>query len=213
MHGHSDGRYAASALLLDTTDVQTFVGMHRHDRDISNADLAALAALQRPIAAAMSFRAAVDDTVRLLQSSSCTVPGVPEVVPGRRRTLDAAARFCSEYEPTRPEGEVLALAAQGWTNHQIGRRLGITERTVRKHLTAVLRQSRRPRTCRRRGLVATPQRLTYPYGWALPSGGRAQVRVLVRPSPASAGQPETVDVAPWPEPADGGGTEAPECAD
>ena len=137
MHGHSDGRYAASALLLDTTDVQTFVGMHRHDRNFSNADLAALAALQRPIAAAMSFRAAVDDTVRLLQNSSCTVPGEPEVVPGRRRTLDAAVRLCGDYVPTRREGEVLTLAAQGWTNHQIGRRLGITERTVRKHLTAV----------------------------------------------------------------------------
>ena len=114
-----------------------FFGMHRHDRDFSDADLAAFAALQRPIAAAMSFRAALDDTVRMLQNSSSVPPGEPEVVPGRRRTLDAAARLCSDYEPTRREGEVLALAAQGWTNHQIGRRLGITERTVRKHLTAV----------------------------------------------------------------------------
>ena len=32
---------------------------------------------------------------------------------------------------------MLSLAAQGWTNRQIDRRLGITERTVRKHLEAV----------------------------------------------------------------------------
>jgi len=137
VHGHSDGRYPASAVLLNTPDVQTFVGIHRHDRDFSDADLAGLAALQRPIAAAMSFRAALDDTIQLLQNSSGMVQGEPEVVPGRRRTLDAAVRLCGDYVPSRREGEVLTLAAQGWTNHQIGRRLGITERTVRKHLTAV----------------------------------------------------------------------------
>jgi DNA-binding CsgD family transcriptional regulator len=137
MHGHSDGRYPASALLLNTPDIQIFVGIHRHDRDFSDADLAGLGALQRPIAAALAFRAALDDTVLLLRHSSSPVSGEPEFVPGRRRTLDAAVRLCSDYSPTRREGEVLALVAQGWTNYQIGRRLGITERTVRKHLTAV----------------------------------------------------------------------------
>jgi len=137
MHGHSDGRYPASALLLNTPDVQIFVGIHRHDRDFGDDDLAGLTALQHPVAAALSFRAALDDTVRLLQHSSSPVPGDPKVVPGRRRTLDAALRLCSDYAPTHREGEVLTLVAQGWTNHQVGRRLGITERTVRKHLTAV----------------------------------------------------------------------------
>jgi DNA-binding CsgD family transcriptional regulator len=32
---------------------------------------------------------------------------------------------------------VLALTAEGWTSSQIGRRLGISERTVRKHLGSV----------------------------------------------------------------------------
>jgi len=137
MHGPSDSRYPACALLFATSDVRVFMAIHRHDRDFSDADLTGLAALQRPIAAAMSFRAALDDTVGLLQNSSCMVPAEPEVVPERRRTLDAAVRLCGDYVPTRREGEVLTLAAQGWTNHQIGRRLGITERTVRKHLTAV----------------------------------------------------------------------------
>ncbi|HEX8509662.1 MAG TPA: LuxR C-terminal-related transcriptional regulator [Propionibacteriaceae bacterium] len=114
-----------------------FVALHRRSRDFNDAELAGLAALQRPVAAALAFRASLDDTVQLLRHSACPGPGEPEVVPGRRRTLDAAIRLCGDYVPTRREGEVLTLAAQGWTNHQIGRRLGITERTVRKHLTAV----------------------------------------------------------------------------
>jgi len=137
MHGTSDGLYLACALLLATGDRHIFIAIQRHNRDFNDGDLAGLTALQRPIAAAMSFRAALDDAVQLLQNSSSVVPGDPEVVPGRRRTLDAAVRLCGDYAPSRREGEVLTLAAQGWTNQQIGRRLGITERTVRKHLTAV----------------------------------------------------------------------------
>lgn len=137
LHGHTDGRYAAAALLLNKPDVRIFVGIQRHSRDFSDADLVALAALQRPIVAALSFRAALTDTVRLLQNGS-TAPLEPtaRAAPPLAPLLDAT-RLCGEYAPTRREGEVLALAAQGWTNHQIGRRLGITERTVRKHLTTV----------------------------------------------------------------------------
>jgi DNA-binding CsgD family transcriptional regulator len=137
MHGHFDGRYPASAVLLDTRETHIFLGIHRRARDFTDAELAGLAALQRPLAAALSFRAALDDTVQLLQNTGSGALGEPEFGPGRRRTLDAAVRLCEGYAPTRREGEVLALAAEGWTNHQIGRRLGITERTVRKHLTAV----------------------------------------------------------------------------
>ena len=32
------------------------------------------------------------------------------------------------------EAEVLALVADGWTNHKVGPVLAISERTVRKHL-------------------------------------------------------------------------------
>ncbi len=38
---------------------------------------------------------------------------------------------------------MLTLAAAGWTNVRIARRLGITERTVRKHLSSVYEQSGR----------------------------------------------------------------------
>ncbi len=137
MHGYLDGRYPAGALLLDRSDVQIFVGMHRHHRDFSDGDLTAFAALQRPVAAAMAFRTALDDTVQLLQRNLS--PGVdePSEIPRHQRTLDAAIHLCQDYAPTHREGEVLTLAAQGWTDAQIGRRLGITERTVRKQLTAV----------------------------------------------------------------------------
>lgn len=124
-------------MLLDTPEIQIFVGVHRRDRDFSDVDLVRLATLQRPIAAALAFRAALDDTVRLLQHSSQQAPGRQTGTAARRRTLDATVRLCRDYQPTRREGEVLALAAEGWTNRQIGRRLGITERTVRKHLGAV----------------------------------------------------------------------------
>jgi DNA-binding CsgD family transcriptional regulator len=142
MHGHSEGRYPASALLLHTPGVQIFVGLHRHDRDFSDADLAGLTALQRPLAAALAFRAALDEAAQLLVDA-------PHVQPGERRGrarhqkpgLGVAVELCQDYAPTRREGEVLTLAAQGWTNQQIGRRLGITERTVRKHLSAVYDQA------------------------------------------------------------------------
>jgi DNA-binding NarL/FixJ family response regulator len=137
LQGHSDGRYPMSALLLAGQDTTIFVALHRKRRDFSDADLARLAALQRPVSAALAFKAALDDTVRLLQQSSRLEPSRPAVDPTPRRGRDAAVHLCSGYEPTRREAEVLALAAEGWTNHQIGRRLGITERTVRKHLSAV----------------------------------------------------------------------------
>jgi DNA-binding CsgD family transcriptional regulator len=138
MHGHSDGRYPASALLLHTPQLQVFLGLHRRHQDFSDTDLALLAELQRPVAAAIAFRVALDDTVRLLQHRSMPGPDERARRPALPRwPLDAAVALCSDYVPTKREGEVLALAAQGWTNQQIGRRLGITERTVRKHLGAV----------------------------------------------------------------------------
>src|SRR5690349_18567083 len=68
MHGHSDGRYPASVLLLGAPTRLTFLALHRHDRDFSDLDIARLESLQRLIAAAMSFRAALDDTVDFLRS-------------------------------------------------------------------------------------------------------------------------------------------------
>ena len=137
MHGPFDGRYPVGAVLLATPDVHIFLGMHRRSRDFTDAEMAMVSTLQRPIAAAMAFRVTLDETVRLLQDGGCKAHDAPSERRTPRPHLASAIALCVDYAPTRREGEVLALAAQGWTNIQIGRRLGITERTVRKHLTAV----------------------------------------------------------------------------
>ena len=59
----------------------------------------------------------------------------------RRTGSCRGALMTEEYLPTRREAEVLGLVADGWTNQQVATRLGITERTVRKHLSAVYEQA------------------------------------------------------------------------
>lgn len=54
-----------------------------------------------------------------------------------RVLIDGSAARSSEPDLTDREREVLALLAGGLANKQIGRRLGITERTVKAHLTRV----------------------------------------------------------------------------
>lgn len=43
--------------------------------------------------------------------------------------------------PSKQELAVLTLLVQGWTNEEIGVRLGVTEETVKKHVTGLLRKS------------------------------------------------------------------------
>lgn len=54
-----------------------------------------------------------------------------------RVLIEGSAARSSEPDLTEREREVLALLADGLANKQIGRRLGITERTVKAHLTRV----------------------------------------------------------------------------
>lgn len=42
--------------------------------------------------------------------------------------------------PTEQELAVLALLPAGWTNREIGSQLGITEETVKKHVSSLLRK-------------------------------------------------------------------------
>lgn len=107
--------------------------------------VAAWALLQRAIVAALDFHAALEELTAVLRSPSASVPDMErEVHAGIQpdaATLAAASTLCSAYRPTPREAEVLALAAAGWTNVRIGRRLGISERTVRKHLSSVYEHS------------------------------------------------------------------------
>jgi DNA-binding NarL/FixJ family response regulator len=70
-----------------------------------------------------------------LVSASTGTPGVAEVEPVRpMRTRGHAGRI------TPRETEVLRLLAEGLANKQIGAQLGIGERTVKFHVSAILRK-------------------------------------------------------------------------
>jgi DNA-binding CsgD family transcriptional regulator len=142
--GQAGARYSMGALLHVDSDAMVVVGLHRHERDFTDDEVAALALLQRPVAAALTFRRSLDESVAVARDGQPATRREPlSLPPGRTGStppsmaLAVASQLCSGYRPTRREAEVLTLATQGWTNHQIGRLLGITERTVRKHLSAV----------------------------------------------------------------------------
>lgn len=65
--------------------------------------------------------------------------GAPLDPRAARALLDSRKR-ASSVSLTPREHEVLQLVAQGLANKQIARRLGISERTVKAHLTAVFQQ-------------------------------------------------------------------------
>ena len=96
-----------------------FLGTQRTARDFDAEDMAVLDASREPMTAALAFRAALDRAAARLRS----------VVPADQ-AADPAARLTSR------EADVLALVARGWTNQHAGHTLGITERTVRKHLSS-----------------------------------------------------------------------------
>lgn len=92
------------------------VGLHRADRDFSADELEYLDVLQEPLQAALRFRAALDRAIRKVN------------------VVERVDTF-QECRLTPRERDVLALVGTGRTNAMIGNLLGITERTVRKHLT------------------------------------------------------------------------------
>jgi DNA-binding NarL/FixJ family response regulator len=57
-----------------------------------------------------------------------------------RQLLSARAEAPPSVELTPREAEVLGLVRQGLANKQIARRLGISERTVKAHLTNVFQR-------------------------------------------------------------------------
>jgi DNA-binding CsgD family transcriptional regulator len=118
-HSHCDGRYPVGFTISASSSDVKFVGMHRSDHDFSDEELSALAAIQTMLVPAVQFRSCLDAAAERLFSSA---------------VLDRAV---GTYNPSQREAEVLALVTLGWTDSRIGRQLGITERTVRKHLGAV----------------------------------------------------------------------------
>ena len=116
IHGIRDGRYPAGFNLGLHGDKAGMVGLHRYKSDFGDDDMRYLELLCEPLQSALRFRAALDRAVRRLATLESTDSG-------DTRGL------------TRREWDVLALVGTGRTNATIGTTLGITERTVRKHLT------------------------------------------------------------------------------
>ena len=58
------------------------------------------------------------------------------------QTRQADAVHVKAQPLTDREGEVLALVAEGFTNKLIGAQLGISERTVKNHLTSIMTKLR-----------------------------------------------------------------------
>jgi DNA-binding CsgD family transcriptional regulator len=131
LHGVHGGRYPLGAALVYRPDELVFIGLHRVKRDFDDDEVANLRQLQRVLAQAFSFRRTLDDAVR----------DMTQETPTRTPVLPWLRAMNEEFVPTRREAEVLALVVDGWTNQQIATRLGITERTVRKHLSAVYEQA------------------------------------------------------------------------
>jgi DNA-binding CsgD family transcriptional regulator len=134
MHSQFEGRYPAGVLLHADSSSLTFLGLHLKRRDFTDEEMLWLTRLQQPVAAAYRYRAALDraaDRITALYSEAAD----PRAAQETGRAADA---------PTRREAEVLGLMAAGWTNLQIAGRLHITERTVRKHLSAVYDKAHLP---------------------------------------------------------------------
>ena len=125
------GRYPLGAAFVYQPDELAFIGLHRIKRDFDDDEVADLRELQHVLAEASAFRRMLDDAVRDMTLQT----------PGRTALLSWPGLTSEDYLPTRREAEVLALVVDGWTNQQIGTRLGISERTVRKHLSAVYEQA------------------------------------------------------------------------
>jgi DNA-binding NarL/FixJ family response regulator len=76
----------------------------------------------------------------LLRGVHAAARGESPLDPRAARTMLGAQRATGPLEElTEREREVLSLVAEGLPNKQIGRRLGISEKTVKAHLTHVFR--------------------------------------------------------------------------
>ena len=143
----ADGSGLAPGLLLGRVgDEFVAVSLPTSSSGLSAQDVARIAVCQRVLAAALVIRAELEGTAAAARSAA--VMGESLATAPRR----AAPRDSSSpdglpgtgYRPTRREQQVLTLVARGLTSGQIARRLLITERTVRKHLDSVYRNTGLP---------------------------------------------------------------------
>lgn len=101
-------RYHAAVILERSPTSLKVLSLWRHRRDFSDAEVALFQPLARSFAAATAYRSALQQLEGLAGE------------PVRR--------------PTPRQRQVVELVAGGLTNQQVGHRLGMSPRTVRKHL-------------------------------------------------------------------------------
>jgi DNA-binding CsgD family transcriptional regulator len=116
VHGFygTQGRYPTAVQFGRHSGRIAYLGLHRERNDYSDDDMPLLELLSDMLRPALAFRCAMDAAAH------------------RLRQLDGGND--PECALTPRESEVLTLVARGWTSVHIGAVLGITERTVRKHL-------------------------------------------------------------------------------
>ncbi|MEV7627823.1 helix-turn-helix transcriptional regulator [Actinoplanes sp. NPDC089786] len=111
-------RYLVAMAPRITDHDMVIVGLTRRLHDFSDVEARALHPLRHLLSAAFDYQ-------QLVSKIRAELRTVPVDVDPRRLTL------------TQREDQVLALVAAGHTNDQVARRLGVSPRTVRKHLEAV----------------------------------------------------------------------------
>lgn len=104
-------RYQVALPLERTPERMVLMSLWRDRGDFTDDEIVALELFRTALAAALAFRSAI------------------ESLQARARATDAAPRRL-----TPRQRQVAALVELGLTNGQIGARLGLTERTVRKHV-------------------------------------------------------------------------------
>jgi DNA-binding NarL/FixJ family response regulator len=128
----TDGVEATRAILRDDPDVQVLVltSFSDSDRIIAALDAGAVGYLLKD--------AEPDDVIEGVRA---VARGESPLHPKAARQLLRVRQQPAEKAPLTPrEADVLRLVRQGLANKQIARRLGISERTVKAHLTSVFQR-------------------------------------------------------------------------
>jgi DNA-binding NarL/FixJ family response regulator len=126
-----DGVEATRRIIEESPGVQVVVLTSFVDRE------RVLAALD---AGAIGYLLKDAEPDELLRGVHAAARGESPLDPRAARTMLGAQRATGPLEElTEREREVLSLVAEGLPNKQIGRRLGISEKTVKAHLTHVFR--------------------------------------------------------------------------
>ncbi|GIH19208.1 hypothetical protein Raf01_73800 [Rugosimonospora africana] len=118
-------RHQLAATLTFTDQELVFIGLLRSGQDFSDSEVHAVAHVRKMVSAALAYRTEVR-TIR------AKIGLKPFAEPVRELTLTAR------------ENQVLRLVAAGHTNDQAAMRLGVSTRTVRKHLESVFAKAQVP---------------------------------------------------------------------